>query len=80
MIPIPPQFALQFPLSDKYRTLNALYKEYQGLPLPLSTAAVSEGLEFVERVVASPVFNEDDKAAARELKDKLVENADGELL
>jgi len=78
MIHIPPQLARQFPINPKYATLDALYKEYEGLPLPLSTRAVNEGLEFVDAVVASPVFDDEAKEEAKALKATLMEHADGE--
>jgi hypothetical protein len=77
MIHIPAPLARQFPINPKYATLDALYKEYEGLPLPLSTRAVNEGLEFVDAVVASPVFDDDVKAEAKVLKTTLMEHADG---
>lgn len=79
MITIPLEIAKQLPIS-KYRLLDSLYREFEGLPLPLSHEVLAEALELADLVVSSPVFEVDVKTEAIAWKATLMEHADGKLL
>ncbi|RSH86538.1 uncharacterized protein EHS24_004805 [Apiotrichum porosum] len=75
MITIPLEIAKQLPIS-KYRLLDSLYREFEGLPLPLSHEVLAEALELADLVVSSPVFEVDVKTEAIAWKATLMEHAD----
>lgn len=77
MITIPEPIAKQLP-HTRYRHLEHLYREFDGIPLPPSSEALTQALELVEACIASPVFTAVDKVEFHDFKDALLEHADGE--